>query len=258
MTEIYIADFLTLVLIFLRIIAALIAAPIFGNSAFNTSAKIAFSLFLAYILYYTVDRPAGLEQLDLLNLALLGAKEVITGLIIGFSLNLIFYGISYAGSFIGFDMGLMMAQALNPLEETNSNVIGQIIYFAAMLVFFIIDGHHYLIRGVALSFEIVPLGQYAITAGLQELLVRLSAGVFVIAVQLASPFLVSFMLVNIGEGVMSRVIPQMQVFFVTQPLKLGLGLLFLAALIPIYVYIIKNMLQAYEESLYAVVRAMGN
>lgn len=258
MTNIYIADFLALILIFMRVLAALYAAPAFSNPGFQSTAKTVFALFIAYVLVYVVDKPAELQNIELYNFALLGAKEIITGLIIGFSLNLIFYGISYAGSFIGFDMGLMMAQALNPLDETNNNVIGQIIYFMALMIFFMIDGHHYLFRGLVLSYEVVPIGAYPINQELEELLVNYASGIFVIAVKIASPFLVSYMLIHIGEGVMSRVIPQMQVFFVTQPIKVGLGFMFLGLLVPIYVYALKNMLEAYEESLYMLIRAMAN
>lgn len=258
MTDIYIADFLSLILIFLRIIAAIYAAPAYSNTAFQSTAKTIFSLFVAYILFFVVEKPAALQNIDLYNFALLAVKEIITGLIIGFSLNLIFYGISYAGSFIGFDMGLMMAQALNPLDETNNNVIGQIIYFAALLVFFIINGHHYLFRGLALSFTIIPLGEYAINSNLVEMLTKLTSGIFIIAVKISAPFLVSYMLIHIGEGVTSRVIPQMQVFFVTQPVKVALGFMLLAFLIPIYVFVIKNMLEAYEDSLFMIIRSMGN
>jgi flagellar biosynthetic protein FliR len=77
-------------------------------------------------------------------------------------------------------------------------------------------------------------------------------------VKIAAPIMVSFFLIHIGEGIIARVIPQMQVFFVTQPLKIGLGFALLAGITPIYVYVIKNLLQDYENSLFNLIKAMGS
>ena len=84
-----------------------------------------------------------------------------------------------------------------------------------------------------------------------------AASVFVIAVKIASPIMVSFFLIHIAEGIIARIIPQMQVFFVTQPLKIGIGLLMLAAITPLYLYVIKNLLQDYESKLYNLIQAMA-
>jgi flagellar biosynthetic protein FliR len=85
---------------------------------------------------------------------------------------------------------------------------------------------------------------------------KYAVSVFVIAIKIAAPVLVSFFLIHIAEGIVARVIPQMQVFFVTQPLKIGLGFAMLAMVIPTYVYVIKSLLRSYEESLYQLIKAM--
>ena len=74
---------------------------------------------------------------------------------------------------------------------------------------------------------------------------------------LSKSILVSFFLIHIAEGILARMIPQMQVFFVTQPLKIGIGLVLLATLVPVYFYVIKNLLQDFENKLYTLVRTMG-
>ena len=119
-----------------------------------------------------------------------------------------------------------------------------------------IDGHHYLIRALALSFRVVPIGSFTMSVPLHLLLVKMAGSVFVIAVKIASPIMVSFFLIHIAEGIISKVIPQMQVFFVTQPIKIGAGFLLLVTLAPIYVYVIKNLLKGYEDSLYSLIKAM--
>ena len=250
-------DFVIVLLIFVRIISAFVAAPVFGDKAIPAVVKIFLAFIIAYIIFLVVDTSTVKVHIELWWLFVTCAKEVITGLLIGYSLNLVFYGFSFAGGLIGFDMGLSMAQVLNPIDQTETNILGQFIYFIAILIFFLINGHHYLIRGLAYSFHSVPIGKFTVNKSLLNLLIDYSANVFVIAVKIAAPFLVSFFMVNIAEGVIARVIPQMQIFFVTQPLKLALGFLLLISCAPILIYTIKGLLKLFEDNLYTLIRAMG-
>jgi len=155
-------------------------------------------------------------------------------------------------------MGLNMSQVFNPVDESETNILGEIIYLAAVLIFFLINGHHYLIRALEYSFSVVPIGKFSVTQSVFDLLVKYAANVFVIAVKVAAPILISFFLVHIAEGIISRVIPQMQIFFVTQPLKLGLGFVLLAMVAPLLIYVIKGLLKSFEDNLFVLVKAMGN
>jgi flagellar biosynthetic protein FliR len=193
----------------------------------------------------------------LIPLALIGLKETITGIIIGFMLNFVFQGISYAGTLIGFDMGIAMARAFDPTSESETNVIGQALLIMSYLIFLIINGHHYIIRAMAVSFDVIPIGFYTINESLFNLIVKYSAGIFVLAVKIASPIMVSFFLIHLGSGIIARVIPQMNVFFVLHPVKMILGFLLLISVTPIYVYFIKNLLSGYENKLLELIRVMS-
>jgi flagellar biosynthetic protein FliR len=245
-------------MIFLRITAAFVAAPVFGHKGFPMLPKLFLAFLIALIIFNTVDPLKIKIEPTLWWLTLNAVKEIITGLVLGFVLNMVFYGISFAGNLIGFDMGLMLAEAFNPMEEVNSNIIGDLITIGAILVFFLINGHHYLIRGLSYSFQVVPVGEFTFKQSLYPLIVKYSASVFIIAVKIASPILVSFFLVYIAEGIIARVIPNMQVFFVTQPLKIGIGFAILISVTPVYVYVIKNLLKEYEDHLFQVIKAMGS
>ncbi len=181
-------DFVIVLLIFLRIVSAFAAAPIFGDKAIPAIVKIFLAFTIAYIIFLVLDTSAVKVQIELWWLFVNCAKEVITGLLIGYSLNLVFYGFSYAGVLIGFDMGLSMAQVLNPSDQTETNILGQFIYFIAVLIFFLINGHHYLIRGLAYSFQSVPIGKFTVNKSVLNLLIVYSANVFIIAVKIAAPF----------------------------------------------------------------------
>lgn len=249
-------DFVLVLLFTIRITGAFIAAPIFGNKALPVLVKLFLSLFIAYLLFLTVDTSQIQIELSLWFLVVSAIKEIITGLILGFMLNFVFYGVLYAGAFIGFDVGLSFANIFDPAEGLSGNAIGEILYFTTLLVFLLINGHQYLIEGLTYSFLVIPIGSSVLSQSLSDLLINYSAQVFVIALKIAAPIIVSFFLVNIAEGIISRVIPQMQVFFVTQPLKIGLGFLMLASLAPIYIYAMENLLRSYENQLVELIRAM--
>lgn len=258
MTDILVVDFVKGLLIFLRISGMLFSAPIFGNTSIPSSAKIFFSIILAYIIFFTVGNiDFDPNTQNIIPLVLLGVKEVITGVLIGFMLNFIFYGFSYAGLLIGYDMGLAMAQMFDPATETDTNIMGQTMLILATLVFLLINGHHYLIRGIAYSFNIVPIGTFHMSQGLLDAIIKFSTGIFVLAVKIASPIMVSFFLLHLGSGIVARVMPQMNIFFVVQPLKSTLGLVILIALTPVYVYLIRNLLMAYEDKLLELIKAIS-
>ncbi|MBI1938172.1 MAG: flagellar biosynthetic protein FliR [Ignavibacteriales bacterium] len=257
MTEILVFDFVVVLLIFLRVAAMFFAAPVFGHNAIPPIVKMSLSILLAYIIFLTIDKSKISVNLNLAALVVYSLREIITGLIMGFVLNFVFWGVSFAGSLIGYDMGLMFAEVLNPFEENNNNVIGEVLFFTTVMIFILINGHHYIITGVAASFNAIPIAKYTVNEPLIRLLIKYSFAVFTIAVKIASPILVSFFLVHLAEGIIARVIPNIQIFYVSQPLKIGLGVVMMTSLIPFYVFAIKNLLQSYEYSLLEIVKSMG-
>jgi len=251
-------EFIILFLIFLRISSAFVSAPFFGNKIIPVVAKLFISLIVSYIIFLSIDHSSVKETPTGWLLFIYSFKEVVTGLIIGFTLQFVFFAVSYAGTLIGFEVGLNLAEVFNPTEEVNSNIIGELLYYSALMIFFLINGHHYLIRALQQSFNIIGIGMFSFQEPLYQTMIKLAGSIFIIAVKIATPILISFFLINIAEGIISRMIPTMQVFFVTQPLKIGLGLFMLGLISPVYIYMIKNLLRDYENQLYLLISTMGS
>lgn len=251
-----VTEWVILVLITMRIVAAMVVAPPYNSNAIPPVTRFFIALIIAYLTYFSIDKTTINIQISIGFLFFVGIKEIITGLIIGFFINFVFYGISYAGMLIGFDMGLTMATVFNPSLEIENNIVGSILIYLALLIFIMINGHHYVIEAVVYSFKVIPIGKYPVNEWLFKYIVGQSGMIFVIAVKIAAPVLVSFFLVNVAEGIMSRVVPQMQVFFVTQPLRIMLGFLILVTVIPVYTYVIKNLLSHTETSLLELINQM--
>lgn len=257
MTEILVYDFVIFLLVFLRISSMLFAAPIFGHKTIPPLVKIGLSLIIAYIVFFTIDKSSVRFDINMATIAIYSIKEIITGLIMGFILNFVFWGISFAGHLIGFDMGLMFSEVLNPFEDSQNNVIGEVLFFGTVLLFILINGHHYIITGLVASFSVIPIAKYTINEPVFGLIIKYSVAVFTIAIKIASPVLVAFFLVHLAEGIIARVIPNIQIFFVSQPLKIGLGFTMLITLVPFYVYAIKNLLHGYESKLMEMIKGMS-
>lgn len=257
MTNILVNDFVIVLLAFLRIVPIFFVAPFFSSNFIPTTAKIFLAIVIAYITFFSIKDFTFDVNKGLLLLGLYGVKEIITGLIIGYSINFVFYGISYAGMLIGFDIGLSMSSVFDPTTDVENNIIGQFLSMAAVLIFLTINGHHYVIRAIGYSFKIVPIGSYSVNQNVFQLLLKYSAGVFVLAVKIAAPIMISFFLIHVAAGITARIIPQMQVFFVIQPLQIGLGFLLLAAASPVIVFIIKSILTDFENALFDLIKVMG-
>ena len=192
-----IIDFILVFLIFIRVSTALISSPVFGSKTIPTLPKVFLSLIIAYIVYLTIDRNVLTNVPTGWMLVILSIKEAITGLVMGFMMQFVFWGVSYAGTLVGFDMGLTMAEVFNPSSEESGNVIGEFLYYGAIMVFFLINGHHYIISSVKYSFSVIPIGKFTITKPVYDLIIVYSALVFIIAVKIASPIMVFFFLFDI-------------------------------------------------------------
>lgn len=257
MNTILVNEFVKGLLVFLRIAGVIFTAPIFNSRVIPWVPKFLLILILTYIIFFTVPHFNYNINQGLITLGLIGIKEVITGMIIGFAFNFVFIGLSYAGTLIGFDMGLAIAQVFDPNTEANTNMVGQFLSFSGILIFLIINGHQYIIQSIAYTFKIIPIGLYTINKPVFELLIKYSATIFIIGIKISAPLIVSFFLLYVAAGIISRVVPQMQVFFVIQPLQIIMGFLLLAAVMPLYVLIIKNLLADYENQLLILIKAMS-
>ncbi len=195
---------------------------------------------------------------SLMVLFLFGFKEVLVGIIMGFTLNIVFQGISFAGLLVGRDMGLAMSSMFDPVSGDDGNIVATILSMAAVIVFVLIDGHHFVVQSLAYSFNLIPLGGFAVTESAYELIVKYSGSIFILAVKIASPLIVAYFLIHLASGIIARVSPSFQVFFVLIPLKIGLGLFLLMAVTPLYIYLFRDLMYEYEDKLFEIVKVLSN
>lgn len=209
-------------LVFARISAFFMAAPIFGSRLINARVRLLLALMLTFLLVPLV--PAG-PELNGLGLAtwLLVAKQVLIGLAAGFAMQMAFQVAVLAGQYIAMKMGLGFASMNDPANGVTVTVISQYYLMLITVLFVSGDGHLLMLRLLAESFYVQPLYS-GMPLALVWQLVAAGSWVFGAALLIALPVLASLMIVNIAFGVMARSAPQMNIFAVGFPITLILGM----------------------------------
>jgi flagellar biosynthetic protein FliR len=163
-------------------------------------------------------------------LSMLGT-EILIGTMLGMTARLALSALAVTGSIIAQELGLGFATAVDPTQGQQGVLFGNFLTLLAVALVFATDLHHLAIAALNDSYTLFHPGEFPLTGDMAALTVKLVAGSFRIGVQLAAPFIVFGLLFNIGLGVLSRLMPQMQVYFVATPLSILAGLLILFAVI---------------------------
>ncbi|MFZ5808654.1 MAG: flagellar biosynthetic protein FliR [Chloroflexota bacterium] len=226
-----IAQFQIFFLTLTRILAAIIHVPVLGGRAIPNQIKLGLGLILAIFLTPLQNTPFSGDGLALPAFAAAIAKELLIGTIAGYAAVLAFGALQITGSLMGLGSGFTAGQILNPALEESGTSLDQIFVTTSFLIFFVLNGHHSFILGLQRTFEILPLGA-ELPHIAQESVMRLTGNLIATGVQMALPILGALLLADLALGLLARVAPQIQVFFLGIPLKIALGLAALALAIP--------------------------
>lgn len=246
-----------LVLIVSRASGLFILAPIFSDRTLPVRIKAALVLVLSLALL-PVASP---ENFPIVNsvwqLAGLAFHELLVGLMIGIVFIVIFWAAQTAGGLVGYQIGFAMVTMLDPSTNSRVSIIGQFWYMIAIVFFFAINGHHLIIGSLVDSYTVIPLGMVDVNLGLGEMLMRYTASVFILALKIASPVMVTLFLVDVSLGTVAKLMPTMNVFFVGFPIKIGVGLLIMAMSLPVLTYVMEKAVLHLDEEMHAVLLSLG-
>ena len=229
-----------LLLIILRTSGLFIIAPILGYRTVPASIKVAFALLLSLLLSSTLDSsilPVIESEWHLLGL---GMREIVVGLLIGFFFQLIFIAIHSAGALVSYQIGFAMVAMFDPNSSQRVSIIGQFWFLFATLIFLALNGHHIMIEALVDSYTVLPIGQVVYGQSVIEVVIKSTAYVFVLALKIAAPVLMTLFLIDVALGTVAKMMPTMNVFFVGFPIKIGAGLIVLAMSLPIAAYVLEK------------------
>ncbi len=243
---------LVLFLVFIRIASFFAVVPFLTMRGVPNLLKIGLAGLTSYLIYPTVGLDAALMSEGLLNHILLISGEVVVGLVLGYVVLLVFLGIRIAGQMVDMQMGLLMASVFDPQFGSPVTLMGQFYYLLGTVFFFVINGHHSLLAALAGSFKIVPPGLHMPADATVWSMMELFYWIFILAFQIALPIVAVLLMVDVSLGLVAKTVPQLQVFMVGLPLKLGVGMLTLIMVIPLMAAVFENVFNGMVTEMFKI------
>jgi flagellar biosynthetic protein FliR len=228
-------------LVLARISPLFLLAPMFSSKMINSRVKGIVAVALTVGIMPVVSR--GEIDLDVLAYAGLLVKELLVGLAFAYALHAMFAALQAAGTLLDTLIGFSFGAIVDPVTGTQSAVIQQMFSLFGVLIFVVIGGDAWVIKGMAKTFEAVPLLDAPPINSMVEGAQVAFSGIFVSAFMIAAPVLIALIIVDAAFGVVSRVVPQMNIFAVGFPAKMIVGLTLIGASLPFVSGFIADQLQ---------------
>jgi flagellar biosynthetic protein FliR len=242
-------------LIFLRVGAILMSMPILKSKSIPILFKFGLALTTSMVLFPMLDRTAFAVPDNLGTYAVGAFSEILMGLSIGIAVNLIFVGLQLAGQISGYQMGLALARVMDPSAGQQVPLLAQFFQLFAFLLFLILNAHHWFIRALVDSFELVPPFGFRLSGSLIAQIMQMAGNMYVIAIKVGAPVIAALLLTSIAFGLIARTVPQMNIMFVAMPLKILVGLLFIGFSLPYLAAFIRTVFSNLGNTIFILMKA---
>lgn len=233
------------ILVLIRVSSIILMIPVFGDALVPAMVKWSLSLLISFLLFPAVRSGLAMPaDLELIPLIVNIGGQVIIGVSIGFAARFIFAGIQLAGELLGFQMGFSMASVIDPMSNLQVTILAEFQYLVGVLLFLGFNAHHIFISAIAESFRIIDPMHTCQAGELLSVMVRFSQEVFVIALKISAPVMAVLLFTSVGMGIVARTVPQINIFAISFPLQISVGLVFLGLTAPIFVKLLERILSA--------------
>lgn len=251
-----ILDFEIYLLILSRIASFIFASPFFSIRGIPAIFKIGFSLILAFIVFMALPQ-AHIDIAGTLVFYLLIMKEVVIGLFMGIIATLIFKAIQIAGQLTDIQIGFAMSAIFDPATQSSTSLFGRLYNWIGLVIFFTIDGHHYLLKAVTDSFTFTPVGLVDIgQVGMMEVVYIFSRS-FLVAFQIGIPLIIVAFMTDVVMGFIARTVPQLNVFILGMPFKVLVTLFAFLLLLPVVSNLMVSVIGEIPKTINELMRMLG-
>ena len=221
----------TFMLVFARIGAMVMLLPGFGETNIPTRIKLSIALLLTLIILPLHRAAYQVDMSSLTPLMVMMLHEIIVGIVLGATARVTLSALAVAGSIIAQQLGLGFVTAVDPTQGQQGLILGNFLTVLGVTLIFATDLHHLVIAGLHDSYRLFAPGEVPVVSDIASLVTNTVAGAFRVGIQLSAPFLVFGLVFNVALGVLSRLMPQMQVYFVAVPLSIMIGFLILIVVV---------------------------
>lgn len=240
-------QFQLFLLVLVRTSGIFIFSPFFSSQNVPSIAKIGLTLGISILISMTITSPV---DYSLLPLALVIFKELLVGIIIGFISYAFFSAFYVMGQIIDMKIGFGMANVIDPQNRVQIPLLGNFYYIFSFIIFLGINGHHRIILALRDSYSYIPINSFNYTESTKTLIIDILAKSFEIGLKLSLPIVVVIFLADIILGILSKTIPQLNVFVVGMPFKILIGLVLILVGIPIFFNSIDGILDLIINYIY--------
>jgi flagellar biosynthesis protein FliR len=217
------AELIRFVIVLTRISGIMLLAPFFSNQMFPAQVRIAFALMTAFVMAPSLPLSLIPAQLDLSSVAAICVGEIFVGLIIGFAALCVFAGLQFAGQIVSFQLGFSLINLIDPQTNVESPVFSFFYNYIGLLLFLLINGHHWFLQAINESFSTMAVGGIHMQAQLAGHIIGLSAHILVIGIRIAGPIIAVTVISDVLIGIIGRTAPQINILIVGMPFKLLVG-----------------------------------
>jgi len=230
--EVLPASVFALLLVFVRTGAAVMQFPGIGDAYVSSRIRLLFALLLSLAVTPVLSErlPGQPASVTMLFVLLIG--ELFVGIFLGALARIMMTALLVAGTAISQMTQMANALVNSALSQQQASIIGNFLSITAMLLIFALDLHHLLLRTVVESYAVFPPGELPPVGDFSRLVTETVAQSFTLGIQLAAPFLTAGMISYLLMGLLGRLMPQVQIFFVAMPLQIGLGHVLLVITLP--------------------------
>ncbi len=247
-------NWLAYLFIWARLMGIVFLFPYFSYQGIPFTLRLYLSLVIALLIFLSLETRPELDLRMPLEMVLLLGKEVLTGLALGYLVTLMFSVFLNAGQMVDLKAGLMLSGVFEPQFGSQVTFMGQFYYLIALVFFLTLNGHHYFLKALADSYEIIPLDSAFMGLGTVEGMVRIFAEMFALAFQMVAPIVIILMIMDIALGLIAKTVPQIHVFILGLPLKIALSMLLFAILLPAFGVVWEGYLEQFIKNIYRVMQ----
>ncbi|HNV69300.1 MAG TPA: flagellar biosynthetic protein FliR [Candidatus Ozemobacteraceae bacterium] len=222
----------TFLISLVRISGALINLPAFGEGVVLNRVKAGIAALMSLLLLPHLMRTQPLPSLGILDYGVMALKELALGLTLGYIVLIIIDTLKFAGELIGMQIGFSFVQVVDPESSRGQAIMAEFFQILGVLTFLLMDGHLIFLGAFMQSFDLVPLAGMVFNSSMATELARLTAGVFLIGLQLSMPIIGIILISDAALGIIARTVPRMNVFQVGFALKISLGLWVITMILP--------------------------
>ena len=219
-------------LVLARVSGLFAALPIFSWRSAPLRVRAGLALVVSIVFASVLPADAGVAGANWLAVGVFIVREAVTGVALGLAVGLAFGAVRQAGLIIKRQMGLAVAQQIDPMSGERSEPVGLLMEMCFAVFFLAAGGHRLMLRLVSRSYEVFPVGQAPTAAAMAEAIIDAGVIMLTLALKLAAPMVAAFLVLAVVLAILARILPEMNILLTSLPLRIGLGLFVAAAIMP--------------------------